>query len=137
MAGLISRRDVMSKVMTICFPHGGIIPAEVLGLEKDKACAALEAIDVPEVYGQHLIDDRFAIKVEKPKGDKVDKKSSNAAAEKAAQVAAEKAAALAAAEQAVKDAEAAVTAAGEDLVAKAAATEALDAASAALAALKA
>ena len=124
----------MSKMMTICFPHGGIIPASVLGLEKDKACAALEAVDVPEVYGQHLIDDRFAIKAEKPKGEK---KSSNAAAEKAAQVAAEKAAVLAAAEQAVKDAEAAVAAAGEDLVAKAAATEALEAAKAALAALKA
>lgn len=71
------------------------------------------------------------------KAGKSQKAESNAAAEKAAQVAAEKAAALAAAEQAVKDAEAAVTAAGEDLVAKAAATEALDAASAALAALKA
>lgn len=51
----------MSKKLSITFPTGGIIPGSVLGCADDIEVPALTAIDVPADYGQHLIDDRFAV----------------------------------------------------------------------------
>lgn len=109
----------MSKI-TIVFPQGGIIPAAVLGLAKDRDVPALEPVSVPAAYGKHLIEDRFAVPAEPDEASR--KKEAKAKAE-----------ALAAARRAVAEAEAGVKAAGED--ARAAAEAALEDAKAALAAL--
>lgn len=53
-----------SKKITIAFLQGGIIPAAILSLEKDRHCNALEPIEVPEFYGRSLIQDRIAIPAE-------------------------------------------------------------------------
>lgn len=148
----------MAKKICIAFPHGGIIPASVLGEEADVKMAAMKAVEVPEAYGLHLIEDRFAVAAEMPKKEdtKAEKKAAadKAAAEKAAaeKAAADKAAAeKAAAEKAAADNSAALKTAedgvlaamaklekaGDDMVAKAAAEDELKVAEAALAALKA
>lgn len=149
--------------LTIAFPNGGIIPASVMGTEKDVNVDAATPIEVPERYGRHLIDDRFAVAAEMPKkeeqkmarmpaekgspsrkasADKVAAEKTaaeKAAAEKAAaeKAAAEKAAAdRAAAEKAVADAREMLDVVGNDMVAKAAAEDELKAAEAALAGLQ-
>lgn len=133
----------MAKKICIAFPHGGIIPASVLGEEADVKMAAMKAVEVPEAYGLHLIEDRFAVAAEMPKKEdtKAEKKAAadKAAAEKAAaeKAAADKAAAEKAAEDSVLAAMAKLEKAGDDMVAKAAAEDELKAAEAALAALKA
>ena len=53
-----------SKKITIAFLQGGIIPAAILSLEKDRHCNALEPVEVPEFYGKSLIQDRIAIPAE-------------------------------------------------------------------------
>ncbi|WP_137136561.1 hypothetical protein [Rhizobium sp. FKY42] len=55
-----------SKKMTIAFLQGGIIPAAILNLAKDRHCDAREPIEVPEFYGKSLIQDRIAIPAELP-----------------------------------------------------------------------
>lgn len=55
-----------SKKMTIAFLQGGIIPAAILSLAKDRHCDALEPIEVPEFYGKSLIQDRIAIPADLP-----------------------------------------------------------------------
>lgn len=55
-----------SKKITIAFLQGGIIPAAILSLAKDRHCDALEPIEVPEFYGKSLIQDRIAIPAEPP-----------------------------------------------------------------------
>lgn len=52
----------MSKKSTIvvAFPHGGIIPARVLDEDKNISVLPHEPIEVPKVYGDHLISDRIA-----------------------------------------------------------------------------
>ncbi|MDG4895564.1 hypothetical protein P9272_18500 [Mesorhizobium sp. WSM4976] len=59
----------MSKSIWIAFRNGGIIPAAVAG-GKEKKVGPHEPVEVPESYGQHLIDDRFAYKAEKPAATK-------------------------------------------------------------------
>ncbi|MBC7311693.1 MAG: hypothetical protein H5U11_04280 [Rhizobium sp.] len=118
----------MAKKICIAFPHGGIIPASVLGEKADVKMAARTAVEVPEAYGLHLIEDRFAVAAEMPK--KEDTKAEKKAA-------ADKAAAEKAAEDSVLAAMAKLEKAGDDMVAKAAAEDELKAAEAALAALKA
>lgn len=49
------------KTISIMFPQGGIIPASIMGTEKDQHVDALKPVTVPERYGRHLIDDRFAV----------------------------------------------------------------------------
>ncbi|MBO9424685.1 hypothetical protein J7444_08130 [Labrenzia sp. R4_1] len=49
--------------MTIAFPRGGIIPAPVLKAEKDRKCDPGEPVSVPAPYGQHLVDEKFAVEV--------------------------------------------------------------------------
>ena len=123
----------MAKKICIAFPHGGIIPATVLGEQADVKMAAMKAIEVPEAYGRHLIDDRFAVAAEMPKKEDT-KAEKKAAAEKAA---AEKVAAEKTAEDAVAAANAKLDKVGDDMVAKTAAEDELKAAEAALAAIKA
>ena len=53
----------MSKKISIAFPQGGIVPGAVLGKKDDQACGAMEPVSVPEAYGRHLIEDRFAVEV--------------------------------------------------------------------------
>lgn len=53
----------MRKKMNIAFPQGGIVPGSVLGKKEDQACDAMEPVSVPETYGQHLVDDHFAVEV--------------------------------------------------------------------------
>lgn len=52
----------MSKKSTIvvAFPHGGIIPARVLDEDKNISVLPHEPIEVPKVYGDHLISDHIA-----------------------------------------------------------------------------
>ena len=145
----------MAKKICIAFPHGGIIPGKILGEEVDVSVPAMKAVEVPDAYGRHLIEDRFAVAAEMPKKDdgKADKKAAadaaaKAAAERAAaektavdelaaeKAAAGKAAALKAAEDAVLAAMAKLEKVGDDLVSKAAAEDELKAAEAALTALK-
>lgn len=123
----------MAKKICIVFPHGGIIPASVLGEQADVKMAAMKAVEVPEAYGRHLIEDRFAVAAEMPKKEDT-KAEKKAAADKAA---AEKVAVEKAAEDAVAAAKAMLDKAGEDMVAKATAEDELKAAEAALVALKA
>ncbi|WFP74504.1 hypothetical protein [Mesorhizobium sp. WSM4906] len=59
----------MSKSIWVAFRNGGIIPAAVAG-GKEKKVGPHEPVEVPESYGQHLIDDRFAYKAEKPAAPK-------------------------------------------------------------------
>ena len=141
----------MTAKLTIAFPHGGIIPASIMGTETDVHVDAATPIEVPESYGRHLISDRFAVAAEMPKPPEKDEQkaakiaaekssaSRKAAAEKAAaeKAAADKADAVKAAEDTVLAAMAKLEKAGDDMVAKAAAEDELKVAEAALAALKA
>lgn len=52
-----------SETIRIMFPRGGRIPALVLGLAADKVCQAMEPVEVPASYAEHLIHDRFAVEV--------------------------------------------------------------------------
>ncbi len=113
------------KEITIAFRNGGTIPAAVLKTQKDVRVPAHEPISVPEAYGRHLIEDRFAYEADAKLQPL--KKGSPAKASEAD---------LTEAETAVVDARAAVEAAGDDLVAKADAEANLKAAEDALAALK-
>lgn len=134
------------KKIWIAFKQSNTIPGKVLGKDKDVPVAAGTPVLVPETYGKHLIDDKFAVASENPKAKASDKgdddakaeaEKAKAQAEKAkAKAEADKAKALADAEKAVADAAAAVEAAGDDMVAKAAAEDDLKAAEAALAGLK-
>lgn len=134
--------------LTIAFPHGGIIPASVMGTEEDVHVDASTPIEVPEGYGLHLISDRFAVAAEMPKPQ--EKKEGHKQAKKSAErgpssqkpvvdkaLAEQAAADLAAAEKAVADAREMLDVVGDDMVAKAAAEDELKAAEAALAELKA
>ena len=113
------------KEITIAFRHGGTIPAAVIGAKDDRRVPAHEAVSVPEAYGRHLIDDRFAYEVE-----------GGTAPTKKAPPSKKDPDAIVVAEQAVADAKAKVADAGDDLVAKADAEAELKAAEEALAALK-
>lgn len=76
----------MSKKSTIvvAFPHGGIIPAGVLEKPKDVSVPPHEPIEVPKVYGDHLIFDRIAYDfVEAEKRKKADAASAAKDAETA------------------------------------------------------
>lgn len=125
----------MSKsTIGIAFNHGGIIPAAILGLQADKHLAPHEAIEVPERYGRHLIEDRFAYAkvVGTPvKADGKKAKLPKTSDDKSV------AAAVSVAEQAVDDATRLLSEAGDDLVKKGEAQAALAAATAALGKLKA
>lgn len=123
------------KNIWISFPQGGIIPKQIVGKTEDLHVEAHKAVSVPERYGRHLIDDRFAVEAEPApvtKDDKVAEKKA-AAERKAAE---DKAAAISAAEKDVADAEALVEAAADD-AAKTEAAALLADAEAKLAALKA
>lgn len=143
--GAVKQEEELSmskKTMTIAFPRGGIIPAAVLSIKEDKVCSPHEPVKVPTDYGQHLIDDRFAVAVtsrtsdseEKPEMDAASKKKAEADATAAAKKKAED---IAAAEKKVEGAKAALTAAGTDTVALDAAQVDLRAAEAELLLLKA
>jgi len=78
----------MSKSIWIAFSHGGIIPAAITGGEEKKV-GPHEPVEVPAAYGQHLVDDRFAYKTEKPaapKGGKGGAKQDTAKAARAAEL---------------------------------------------------
>lgn len=77
----------MSKTMTIAFRHGGKIPASVIGTKEDKKVAAHEAVEVPASYGQSLVDDRFAYKVEVDDKKKPKAKGAEGGDGKAAEIA--------------------------------------------------
>ncbi len=134
------------KNIWISFPQGGIIPKAVIGKDEDLHVEAHKAVSVPERYGRHLIEDRFAVEAEPQpvtKDDKAaDKKAAaekKAAEEKAAaekKAAEELAAAIAAAEKDVDEAKALVQSASDD-VAKTEAAAMLADAEAKLAELKA
>ncbi|MEP2183844.1 hypothetical protein [Roseibium sp.] len=49
-----------NKIMTIAFIRGGIIPARHAPGGKDKSVPPHEPVKVPEVYGKHLVADKFA-----------------------------------------------------------------------------
>jgi pyruvate/2-oxoglutarate dehydrogenase complex dihydrolipoamide acyltransferase (E2) component len=152
-----NRKDftMSDKTISIIFPQGGIIPASIMKADKDVHVDAHVPVTVPERYGRHLIDDRFAVEVpaakaEEPKPVKktaAEKAAEKAAAEEAARlaaeqaaadkVAAEKAAQIAAAEKALDEAKALLATSGADLVAKGEAEQMVAAAEAALAALQA
>ncbi|MDO3434336.1 hypothetical protein QWJ46_16775 [Rhizobium sp. CBN3] len=121
----------MSGKISIAFPNGNIIPASVLGTKKDVPVPAHTAIEVPEAYGRHLIDDKFAYATADDSEDGGGKASSRKKAAKE-----DKAAKIAAAETAVADAQGELDAAGADLAAKASVEQKLEAAKAALADLK-
>ena len=52
------------KSMIIAFANGGLLAATAMGTKKDVPVAPLEPVEVPEAYGRHLVDDRFAYEVE-------------------------------------------------------------------------
>lgn len=130
------------KTISIIFPQGGIIPGSIMGTKDDQHIAAQQPVTVPERYGRHLIEDRFA--VETPEiieaAEKARKKATakKAAAEKAAaeKGEAEKQAEIAEAEKNLAEAKALLEGAGDDLVAKGEAEAMVTAAEAALAALQ-
>jgi hypothetical protein len=147
-----NRKDktMSKKRIWVSFPQGGIIPKEVIGEAEDLHVEAHKAVSVPERYGRHLIDDRFAVEAEPETVSKEDKaaekraaaerkaEEEKAASEKAAaeKLAEEQATAIAAAEKDVQDAQALVENAA-DAAAKAEAQQLLDGAEAKLVALKA
>ncbi|CVI59519.1 hypothetical protein CFBP4996_18145 [Agrobacterium leguminum] len=141
--GAVKQEEELSmskKTMTIAFPRGGIIPAAVLSIKEDKVCSPHEPVKVPTDYGQHLIDDRFAVAVTSRTSDSEEKAEMDAAAKKKAEAdaaAKKKAEDIAAAEKKVESAKAALTAAGTDTVALDAAQVDLKAAEAELLLLKA
>lgn len=108
----------MSTKIGIAFVKGGIIPAAIMNKDKDVRVPPHEAIEVPESYGQHLIDDKFAYAKD------VDKKGSGKTS-KSAKGKEPDAAKIAAAEQAVTDAEKELAAAEGDLAKEALAREKL------------
>lgn len=76
----------MSKKSTIvvAFPHGGIIPAGVMEKPANVSVPPHEPIEVPKVYGDHLISDRIAYDfVEAEKRKKADAASAAKDAETA------------------------------------------------------
>ncbi len=141
--GAVKQEEELSmskKTITIAFPRGGIIPAAVLSIKEDKVCSPHEPVKVPTDYGQHLIDDRFAVAVTSRTSDSEEKAEMDAAAKKKAEEAAaakKRAEDIAAAEKKVESAKAALTAAGTDTVALDAAQVDLRAAEAELLLLKA
>ncbi|CUX63279.1 hypothetical protein [Agrobacterium genomosp. 13] len=141
--GAVKQEEELSmskKTITIAFPRGGIIPAAVLSLKEDKVCSPHEPVKVPTDYGQHLIDDRFAVAITSRTSDSEEKAEADAAAKKkaeAGEAAKKKAEDIAAAEKKVESAKAALTAAGTDTVALDAAQVDLKAAEAELLLLKA
>lgn len=50
--------------MTIQFPRGGTIPADVLKSDKDRVCGPGESVKVPKAYADHLIERRIAVAAE-------------------------------------------------------------------------
>ncbi|CUX40508.1 conserved hypothetical protein [Agrobacterium deltaense Zutra 3/1] len=140
--GAVKQEEELSmskKTMSIAFPRGGIIPAAVLSLKEDKVCSPHEPVKVPIEYGQHLVDDRFAVAVTGKSSDSDEKSETDAAVKKKAEAdaaAKKKLEDIAAAEKKVENAKAALTAAGTDTVALDAAQVDLDAAEAELLLLK-
>lgn len=130
------------KTISIIFPQGGIVPGSIMGTRDDQHIAAQQPVTVPERYGRHLIDDRFAIETPEviDAAEKARKKAAakKATAEKSAAEngEAEKQAKLAEAEKNLAEAKALLDAAGHDLVAKGEAEAMVTAAEAALAALR-
>lgn len=53
----------MAKSITIAFPNGGILPAEIAGNNPAKI-EPHKPVSVPEAYGMQLINDRFAVLVQ-------------------------------------------------------------------------
>lgn len=49
------------KKKAITFPRGGVLPAAIVGGDKDKTIPPHEPVRVPSDYGQSLIDDKFAV----------------------------------------------------------------------------
>lgn len=129
---------IMSKKISIAFPQGGIVPGSVLGKKEDQACAAMEPVFVPEAYGRHLIEDRFA--VEATDGGKA-KKKTEAGAGKGEKTnnpnPPQDSAEIAAAKAAIIETEQLVAASGTDATAKAEAEAMLKAAQDKLAQLEA
>jgi hypothetical protein len=132
------KEAVMSKKITIAFPEGGIIPGTVLGSEADRSCSAMEPVSVPEVYGRHLVEDRFAVEVThqgkgKKKAEAGSVKGSKADDDGLVKESDE----VIAARAAVAEAEQLVAASGSDLAAKAEADAMLKAAQEKLATIEA
>ncbi|KZL10710.1 hypothetical protein [Pseudovibrio sp. Ad26] len=61
----------MSKTMWIASLYGLKIPASVLGGEEVKELDPGEAIEVPDGYGTHLIEDGLAYEAEEPETEPV------------------------------------------------------------------
>lgn len=110
----------MSKKISIAFPQGGIVPGSVLGKKEDQACAAMEAVSVPEAYGRHLIEDRFAVEVaDSGKEAKKAKAAAGKGGKDSDTSPPEDTPEVVAAKSAIVEAEQLVAAAGTDPVAKA------------------
>jgi len=73
LAASLKVQPMSAKTIVIAGPRGLRIPASVFGKSApgtpDKVVPPHEPIEVPEAYGRHLIDDRFAVEVE-PEGKK-------------------------------------------------------------------
>lgn len=110
----------MSKKISIAFPQGGIVPGSVLGKKEDQACAAMEAVSVPEAYGRHLIEDRFAVEVTDGDREKKKPKAGTGKSGKDSDTNPPKdSAEITAAKAAIVEAEQLVAASGTDAAAKA------------------
>jgi len=128
----------MSKKISIAFPQGGIVPGSVLGKKEDQSCAAMEAVSVPEAYGRHLIEDRFAVEVTEAGKGKKKVDTGGGKGEKAGDSNPPKdTAEITATKAAIVEAEQLVTASGTDAAAKAEAEAMLKAAQDKLAQLEA
>lgn len=110
----------MSKNISVAFPQGGIVPGSVLGKKEDQACAAMEAVSVPEAYGRHLIEDRFAVEVtDGDKGKKKPKAGTGKTGKDSDTSPSQDSPEVVAAKSAIVEAEQLVAAAGSDPVATA------------------
>lgn len=128
----------MSKKISIAFPQGGIVPGSVLGKKEDQSCAAMESISVPEAYGRHLIEDRFAVEVtDTGRGKKKDDAGAGKGEKAGSSNPPKDSPEIAAAKAAVDEAEQLVTASGTDAETKADAEAMLKAAQDKLAELQA
>ena len=77
--------------IVVAFPRGGIIPAAVLEKSDDVTLRPHEPIEVPKVYGDHLISDRIAYDyAEAEKRKKLEAKSIDARERELANTAADK-----------------------------------------------
>lgn len=65
----------MAKSIYVAPLRGVTMPAAMLGEEKDRLVGVDEVVKVPEHYGRHLIDDRFAVESGKPEVKPADDKS--------------------------------------------------------------